>query len=225
MGLHHKPCKTNKPNDIQSLNKGNKPIKTVILITGTPGTGKTTISQKLAAKLGAHHIGITELVKSEKLFTGTDEDRDTLVADTDQVSERLQEITAKMEGTIIVDGHYASAVVPKKEVYRAFVLRRDPRDLKKTLEDRGYNEKKVHENLAAEILDVCLWDTISDCGINKVCEINVSNKTVNETVESILLVLDNKKECKVGIVDWLGTLEKAGQLENYLKMSGLSKQP
>ena len=129
-----------------------------------------------------------------------------------------------MEGTIIIDGHYASAVVPKKEVDRAFVLRRDPRDLKKTLEERGYGEKKVHENVAAEILDACLWDTISDCGLNKVCEIDVSSKTVNETVEWIILVLDNKKKCKVGIVDWLGTLEKAGQLENYLKLSGLSKQ-
>ena len=142
--------------------KGNKPIKTVILVTGSPGTGKTTVSQKLAAKLGAHYIGITELVKSEKLFTGTDENRDTLIADTDKVSERLQEITAKMKNTIIIDGHYASAVLPKNEVDRAFVLRRDPRDLKKTLEERGYGEKKVHENLAAEILDVCLWDTISD---------------------------------------------------------------
>ena len=45
-----------------------------------------------------------------------------------------------MGGIILVDGHYASAVVPKKEVYRAFVLRRDPRDLKKTLEERGYGE-------------------------------------------------------------------------------------
>jgi adenylate kinase len=222
---HRKPCKTKQIN-LYSVSKAkeNRTIKTVFLVTGTPGTGKTTVSHKLAAKLGAHYIGITELVKSEKLFTGTDESRNTLVADSDKVSKKLQEITSEIEGIIIIDGHYASDVVPNPVVSKAFVLRRDPRDLKKTLEERGYNENKVHENLAAEILDVCLWETISDCGINKVCEIDISNKTSDESVQEILGVIDNKKQCKVGIVDWLGALEKAGQLQNYLKTSGLSER-
>jgi adenylate kinase len=96
--------------------------------------------------------------------------------------------------------------------------------LKKTLEERGYEKIKIHENLAAEILDVCLWDTISNCGINKVCEIDLSNKSTDEAVQKMLRIFDNKKECKVGIVDWLGELEKANQLESYFKMSGLSER-
>ena len=75
-------------------------IKTLFLVTGTPGTGKTTVSHKLAAKLGAHYIGITELVKSNKLFTDTDESRNTLVANIDKVSKKLKKITAKMRSTI-----------------------------------------------------------------------------------------------------------------------------
>ncbi|PVX24269.1 MAG: hypothetical protein CW691_08150 [Candidatus Bathyarchaeum sp.] len=170
--------------------KENKKIRTVILVTGTPGVGKTTVSQKLASKRDASYIGITELVKSENLVTSVDEERKTLIADTKKVSERLQEILAQLDEEIIVEGHYAVDVVPKKEVNIVFVLRRDPHELKNVLTNRGYAEKKVYENLGAEILDVCLWDAISACGADKVCEIDVSGKTVEAVVKEMILVLE-----------------------------------
>jgi len=194
-----------------------KNFRKVILVTGTPGVGKTTISHKLASKLDALHIGITELVKKQKLITSVDEDRRTLIADTEKVSKQLQEILAKTEGSIIIEGHYAVDVVPKKDVNTVFVLRRDPRELKDALEKRGYEEKKLWENLAAEILDVCLWDALSACGSDKVCEIDVSGKTVEAVVEEMMLVLEKRKDCRFGIVDWLGKLENEGQLGEFLR--------
>jgi adenylate kinase len=188
-----------------------------ILVTGTPGVGKTTISHKLASKLDAPYIGVTELVKQQQLITGIDKNRQTLVADTEKVSQQLQQILAKTEGKVIIEGHYAADVVPKKDVNTVFVLRRDPRELKNTLEKRGYKEKKLWENLAAEILDVCLCDALSALGANKVCEIDVSGKTVEAVVEEMMLVLEKRKDCKVGIVDWLAKLENEGQLEEFLK--------
>jgi len=188
-----------------------------ILVTGTPGVGKTTIAHKLASKLDALYISITELVKKQKLITGIDENRQTLIADTKKVSKQLQEILAKAEGSIIIEGHYVVDVVPKKDVNTVFVLRRDPRELKSALENRRYEEKKLWENLAAEILDVCLWDALSACGVDKVCEIDVSGKTVEAVVEEIMMVLEKRKECRHGIVDWLGKLENEGQLEEFLK--------
>jgi len=187
------------------------------LVTGTPGVGKTTVSHKLASRLDAVYIGITELVKKQKLFTSVDEERKTLIADTEKVSKQLQEILANSEGSIIIEGHYAVDVVPKKYVDIVFVLRRDPRELKGALEKREYDEKKLWENLAAEILDVCLWDALSACGADKVCEIDVSGKTVEAVVEEIMMVLENRKDCRHGIVDWLGKLENEGQLGEFLK--------
>jgi len=187
------------------------------LVTGTPGVGKTTVSHKLASKLDALYIGITELVKTKKLITSVDEERKTLIADTEKVSKQLQEILAKAEGSIIIEGHYAVDVVPKKDVDIVFVLRRDPRELKDALEKRGYEEKKLWENLAAEILDVCLWDAISACDAHKVCEVDVSGKTVETVVEEMIMVLEKRKDCRFGIVDWLGKLENEGQLEEFLR--------
>ena len=179
--------------------------------------GKTSVSHTLAAKLNARYIGITELVKNENLVTSIDEERKTLVADTKKLQERLEEILSTSEGNIIIEGHYAVDVVPKEDVHTVFVLRRDPNELKNVLEKRGYPEKKVWENLAAEILDVCLMDALSACGADKVCEVDVSGKTVEAVVEEIVLVLEKKKECRSGIVDWLGKLEKTGQLEEFLR--------
>ena len=179
--------------------------------------GKTTISRKLASKLDAHYIGITELVKKENLVISIDEERKTLVADTRKVAERLKQIISKTEETVIIEGHYAVDVAPKKDVHAVFVLRRDPHELKNVLEKRGYPEKKVWENLASEILDVCLLDAVSACDVNKVCEIDVSGKTVEAVVEEMVLVLEKKKECRHGIVDWLAKLEKTGQLDEFLK--------
>jgi len=194
-----------------------KNFRKVILVTGTPGVGKTTISHKLASKLDALYIGITELVKKKKLITSVDEDRRTLIADTEKVSKQLQETLAKTEGSIIIEGHYAVDVVPNKDVNTVFVLRRDPRELKGALEKRGYAEKKLWENLAAEILDVCLWDALSACGSDKVCEIDVSGKTVEAVVEKMILLLEKRKDCRFGIVDWLGKLEDEGQLGEFLR--------
>jgi len=189
------------------------------LVTGTPGVGKTSISHLLASKLDAVYINLAELVERERLISGVDKARETLIADTPRVSKRVQEIIKSSEGDVIIDGHYAVDVVPTKAVHIVFVLRRNPDELKGLMEDRGFKERKLWENLAAEILDVCLWDAVSACGSDKVCEIDVSGKRIEEVVEDMLLTLEGKRKCRVGIVDWLGKLEEEGRLHEFLKPS------
>ncbi|MFB0501238.1 MAG: hypothetical protein ACETVP_02095, partial [Candidatus Bathyarchaeia archaeon] len=74
------------------------------------------------------------------------------------------------------------------------------------------------ENLAAEILDVCLWDAVSACGSDKICEVDASGKRVEDIVEDMISVLEGRKKCEVGIVDWLGKLEREGRLHEFLKL-------
>lgn len=193
-----------------------KDFRKVILVTGTPGVGKTSVSMKLAARLDTAYIGITDFVKNKKLIIDKDKNRQTLVADTEKATKKLQEILDKSDGGIIIEGHYVVYVVPKKDVNTVFVLRRDPRELKSVLEKRGYIEKKLWENLTAEILDVCLWDALSICGNDKVCEIDVTGKSVDAVVEEMVLVLEKIKESRFGTVDWLGKLENERQLEEFL---------
>ena len=117
----------------------------------------------------------------------------------------------------VVDGHYAVNVVPLNLIARVFVLRRDPVELRKLMEQAGFQDKKLYENLASEILDVCLVDAINMVGQRKVCEINTTGKNVEATTQEILFLLDHPKDCQVGIVDWLGKLENEGILDDYLR--------
>ena len=68
---------------------------------------------------------------------------------------------------VIVDGHLASDVVLPSLAANIFVLRLDPSVLQKRLQARGYKTKKIKENVAAEILDVCLVDAIAKSNISK----------------------------------------------------------
>ena len=185
---------------------------------GTPGVGKTVVSKLLASKTDAVYINLAELVKRENLILSVDKARDTLIADVDKVSKRIREILESSERDVVIDGHYAMDVVSAKDVHLAFVLRRNPDELKKTLENRGFREKKLWENLAAEVLDVCLWDAVSSCGSEKVCEIDVSDKKVEAVVKEILSILNGEEKCRVGIVDWLGRLEAEKRLHEFLKI-------
>lgn len=157
------------------------------------------------------------MVKEQQLFTRVDDERDTLIADTEKVTENLEKLLANTTGTTVIEGHYVVDVVPTNYVKTVFVLRRDPRQLKAVLEERGYNSKKIWENLTAEILDVCLCNTLSVYGSGQVCEIDVSNKTLDTVVDEAKRMVEKKETCRQGIVNWLKKLETDGQLEEFLK--------
>jgi adenylate kinase len=193
--------------------------KRVILVTGTPCVGKTTVARLLTSKLNALYVNLTELAVHENLVSGKDEKRDSIIVDENRMKRKIREIIEGCEqNDIVIDGHYAVSVVPKKLVTCVFVLRRNPVELRKFMEQCGFSGRKLWENLASEILDVCLVDALNVHGEGKICELDVTGKSVEEVVSEILDVLSGHKECHVGIVDWLGKLENDGLLEEFLKI-------
>jgi adenylate kinase len=191
-------------------------MKRVILITGTPAVGKTTLAKKLAARLSAQYVNLTELAEREHLAQEKDTQRDTTIIDETKMRRKLKAIITKTDADTVIDGHYAAAVTPKTLVTHVFVLRRNPTDLREFMKKRGYSEPKQNENLSAEILDVCLVEAIRTQK-GKVCGLDVTGKTVEDTLDRVLAVLDGKRQCSVGCVDWLGMLEREGKLDEYLK--------
>jgi adenylate kinase len=192
--------------------------KRVILITGTPCVGKTSVAHVLASKLTALYVNLTDLAIHENLTIGKDEERGSTIVDEERMEKRIGEIVKKTDKeNIIVDGHYAVNVVPLRLITSVFVLRRDPVELRKLMKQSGFSDRKLCENLASEILDVCLVDALNMVGPKKVCELNVTGRSVEETVQEILHLLNNPHKCQVGIVDWLGKLESEGLLDDYLK--------
>jgi len=192
-------------------------FKRIVVVTGTPSVGKTVVSSLLASRLDAVHIDLGELVKREKLWSDLDKARATLIADMPKLSKQVQRMIERSERDIVLDGHFAVDVVPAKAVHIVFVLRREPDELRRLMLKRGFRGNKLKENLAAEVLDVCLYNAVKACGVEKVCEIDVTGRKADEVVEEAVSVLEGRKACAVGIVDWLGKLENEGRLEEFLE--------
>jgi adenylate kinase len=193
--------------------------KRVILITGTPCVGKTTVAKRLTAELDAVYINLTELAKKHNLTIGEDKKRKSIIIAEEKMRRKISEtIDTAEKSTIIVDGHYAAAVVPKSYVTRIFVLRRNPVELRKFMEKCGFSEAKLWENLASEILDVCLVEALREHRKEKVCELDVTGKTAEEISREIIAIIDKREKCLAGCVDWLGMLEKQGLVEEYIKI-------
>jgi adenylate kinase len=192
-------------------------MKRVILVTGTPCVGKTTTGKALAVKLNAEYINLTDYAKANGLTLGEDKQRQTLIIDEEAMSKKLAETITDSEHAIIIDGHYAAAVTPTNLVTQVFVLRRNPIELKKQMQNCGFSDAKIDENLSAEILDSCLIEAL-DNQQGKVCELDVSGQTTEDIVDVMLDVLNNGRKCYSGFVDWLGMLEREGLTDQYLKV-------
>ncbi len=195
--------------------------KQVILITGTPGVGKTAVAHALTEKLEAKYINLTDLAVREKLTQGRDKKRDSIIIDEKRMKERIAQLikTSDKEYTII-DGHYSPIVVKPRLATRVFVLRRDPVELQVLQKKAGFTGQKLWENLASEILDSCLAEALKTFAkeTDKICEIDVTGKSTESVTQEILDVLKGKAKCYFGVVDWIGKLEREGMLDDYLKI-------
>ncbi|UCH37899.1 MAG: adenylate kinase family protein [Candidatus Bathyarchaeota archaeon] len=188
----------------------------VIVITGTPGVGKTTISKILTERLDAYYLSISELAKKESLIANYDVDKDSVIPDMDKLRDAISTIIETSLQDVIIDGHLASDVVLPSLATNIFVLRLDPSVLQKRLQARGYKTKKIKENVAAEILDVCLVDAIAKQGVERVDEIDITEMSVKEVVDKIMKVLQGRIKPRFGGIDWLENLEMTGRLDEFL---------
>ena len=57
-----------------------------IIITGTPGVGKTTHCELLAQATGLKHMSINQIAKERDCYDGYDEELKTSIVDEDKVS-------------------------------------------------------------------------------------------------------------------------------------------
>ncbi|TDL28408.1 P-loop containing nucleoside triphosphate hydrolase protein [Rickenella mellea] len=128
----------------------------IILLTGTPGTGKTTHAQLLAqsSPVPLRHINVGDLVKEKCLYESYDEEWQSYVVDEDKLLDDLEPLAA--EGGLILDWHTCD-IFPERWIDLVIVLRCDHTELWNRLEKRNYPLKKIQENNESEIMQ-----TISD---------------------------------------------------------------
>jgi adenylate kinase len=189
----------------------------IIVVTGTPGVGKTTVSNHLATGLKAVHLDLAEIAKRGRFYMAKDPQRETFIVDIEGLTKNIERRLKNTSSRIIVSGHYAMNVISPRHNVKVFVLRCDPYELKERLERRGFDPKKVAENVQAEILDTCFSDAVGIYGEEKVYQIDVTKKSILEVCAEIQDLLENRiaPEKKV---DWLGKLDASGVLDDFFPM-------
>jgi adenylate kinase len=127
-----------------------------LLITGTPGVGKTTLARELSGRLRIEHVDVSEYIRSRRLYSSYDEKYRTHVFDERKVRRALSKYLSAM-GSFIVDTHCCD-VVEGISFDLVFVLTESTETLFKRLKARGYDELKIKENIECEIFGVIKED-------------------------------------------------------------------
>jgi adenylate kinase len=166
-----------------------------VAVTGTPGTGKTTVTDRLDTDLDVVHLN--EQIKAGGLAAGVDEDRDSVVADFDAIADFLDGRT-----DVLFESHLAHNFAADRVV----VLRAHPETITERLADRDESEASIEENAESEALDVILTEAVERHGTERVYEIDTTDRTVEAVVDDVAAVLAGEREPSAGTVsfiDWL----------------------
>lgn len=179
-----------------------------LAVTGTPGTGKTAATDRLAARAAdadpsIEVVHLNDVIREEELWTDRDADRDTLVADLEAVADWVTDREADGEADVlVVDSHLAHRI----DADAVAVLRCHPDELERRLRDRGDSEPKAVENAESEALDVVLSEAVARHGEDAVYEIDTTDVTPDEVADHLLAVLRGERAPSAGTVDFTDTL-------------------
>lgn len=157
--------------------------KLVIAISGSPGTGKSTLA-KILEKEGFFRLDLHKHCKE----ISTSYDRSKMCYDVDMKRFKVlvrEEI--KKHKRLVVDSHI-SHLLPKKWVDLCIILVcSDLKKLKKRLEKRRYSKQKVRENIDAEIFQICLVEAEEKWHNVKVFDSSkMSSKNIFERVKKLI---------------------------------------
>ena len=174
-------------------------VAMIISISGTPGTGKTGTARILAKLLDARMISISSLARKKKIRCGYDKKLKCKIIDTGSLQKAVDKEISKK--TNIIESHLAHLL----KADFVIILRSNPAALEKRLKRRKWSEKKIMDNVHAEILDEITIEALQRHGKSKIIEIDTSKKTPKQAALLIERLLNNfrlQKSYRAGKTDW-----------------------
>lgn len=162
-----------------------------VALTGTPGTGKTSVSNHIE---GFEVVHLTEYMKEKDIG----EQRIELEVRPEKLREVISEDFSD-EKNVIFEGHLAHHL----DTDYCIVLRCNPEELKERLKDRGYRPQKIHENIESETIDIILQEAVQSQ--DNVMEIDTTGNSVEKSAEEVEEAISSQ-ETGYGEVDWTGQI-------------------
>ena len=167
-----------------------------ILITGTPGVGKTSFSVLLQEKLKElkgldfKNINIGKLVNEKKLYKNWNKEFDVPEFDDDMVNDELEPFLN--EGGVILDFH-SSSFLPESAINLVVLLRCNNTELYDRLAARGYSDKKITENIDCEIMEVTSDEVKNSYKEDIIVELKSEKiEDMENNLDKVINILENK---------------------------------
>lgn len=155
-----------------------------IIITGTPGCGKTSHAEEFVAQNPQfQHINVSEYAKANGCIEGYDHERDSSIIDEDKLLDLLEPLSKK--GGLVIDWHCCE-IFPERWIDLVVVIRCDNTILYERLEKRGYKQNKITENVECEIMQVLLSEAMDNYNPNIVVELQSEDlESLDSNVERL----------------------------------------
>jgi len=173
----------------------------IIALTGTPGTGKTSVAEILKSK-GFIIIDLNKVACDKNFLIGRDNKRNSNIVDIKKLNRYIFDNYFGKE-IVIIEGHLSHLLESAEKI---IILRCNPDIIKKNLSKKGWSQEKIKENIEAEILDIILCETVEIHPKKNIFEINVTGKSIEKIVDIIIEIINNEfrpiKKYKIGKIDW-----------------------
>lgn len=186
-----------------------------IVITGTPGTGKSSVAKIVAERLHLKLHSLNKIAEESGSLSGKDPGRDAIVINAGQLRKALGRLLKDGGDDVVFEGHFGE-LVPKGFVKAAVVLRTHPLVLKERLGKRGYSAEKVKENAEAELLDACLIAAVEAFGEDAVREVDTTSLNPMDAAEEVVSAIRGRGGLPAGSISWVTRLEGEGHLRDLI---------
>ncbi|CAK1540278.1 unnamed protein product [Leptosia nina] len=169
----------------------NRPLPN-ILVTGTPGVGKSTISKKLAERTKFAWREVSKLAEEHNCLDEYDAEYQCPFLNEDKLLDIMEGMMAK--GGNIVDYH-GCEFFPERWFDGVFVIRTNNTTLYDRLSARGYTGKKLEDNIQCEIFETLLEEAQSSYKPEIIMQLqNETPEQLQENIEKIIEWIERWKE-------------------------------
>ena len=195
-----------------------------IIVSGTPGVGKHTISIELSRMLkGIPILDINKVILSENLLIPSSSPSSSSSYGNEVNIEKTFNslkliLSTKEYDDALVVGHLAPYVVDPLLVDFTIILRRSPYELKKIYETRSYSKKKIYDNILSEILGIISYDFLKKFNKNDISEMEINENVLPYvSAQKIIDMYTSKNLREFGVIDWLPLIQNDPQMVKFLK--------